>query len=113
MGFGADPQGQEPRRTWPRLFADLQPDDLIKYGMIPEFVGRLPIVVALDELSEDALRRIITEPHNAIIKQYQASLKLDDVELDFEDEAVEAIARKAIDAEDRRPRPARHRRGDS
>ncbi len=95
MGFGADVKGRRDRKL-SELFAKLHPDDLIKYGMIPEFVGRVPIVVALDELSEDTLRRIITEPRNALVKQYQASLKLDGVELEFEEEAVEAIAKKAI-----------------
>ncbi len=95
MGFGADVKGRRDRKL-SELFAQLHPDDLIKYGMIPEFVGRVPIVVALDELSEDTLRRIITEPRNALVKQYQASLKLDGVELEFEEEAVEAIAKKAI-----------------
>jgi ATP-dependent Clp protease ATP-binding subunit ClpX len=78
------------------LYAQLQPDDLIKYGLIPEFVGRLPIVVPLEELDFSALRRIITEPHNAVLKQYQASFKLDDVDLEFEGPAIDAIARKAI-----------------
>jgi ATP-dependent Clp protease ATP-binding subunit ClpX len=95
MGFGADVKGRRERKL-SELFLQLHPDDLIKYGMIPEFVGRVPIVVALDELSEDTLRRIITEPRNALVKQYQASLKLDGVELEFEEEAVEAIAKKAI-----------------
>ena len=79
------------------LYSQLQPDDLIKYGLIPEFVGRLPIVVPLDELDHHALRRIITEPHNAVLKQYQASFKLDDVELEFEERAIDAIATKAIE----------------
>jgi len=95
MGFGADVKGRNERKL-SEIFAQLHPDDLIKYGMIPEFVGRVPIVVALDELSEETLRRIIKEPRNALVKQYQASLKLDGVDLEFEEEAVEAIAKKAI-----------------
>jgi ATP-dependent Clp protease ATP-binding subunit ClpX len=95
MGFGADIKSRHERKL-SELFSRMHPDDLIRYGMIPEFVGRVPIVVALDELSEDTLRRIITEPRNALVKQYQASLKLDGVDLTFEDDAVEAIAKKAI-----------------
>jgi ATP-dependent Clp protease ATP-binding subunit ClpX len=96
LGFGADVKGAG-ERDLVELYSHLQPDDLIRYGLIPEFVGRLPIVVALSELDFDALRRIITEPHNAILKQYQASFKLDNVDLQFEDKAISAIARKAID----------------
>ena len=95
LGFGADikPRGEKNLRE---LFNRLHPDDLIKFGMIPEFIGRLPIYVALDDLTKNDLRRIITEPKNSVLRQYKASLKLDEVELVFEDEAVEAIADKAI-----------------
>jgi ATP-dependent Clp protease ATP-binding subunit ClpX len=72
------------------------PQDFIKYGMIPEFVGRVPVVVSLDELDKNALIRILTEPRNAIVKQYQALFGLDDVELSFTDEAIEAIAEKTM-----------------
>jgi ATP-dependent Clp protease ATP-binding subunit ClpX len=96
LGFGSNPMGMG-EKDLVELYSRLQPDDLIKYGLIPEFVGRLPIVVPLEELDADALRRIITEPHNAILKQYKASFKLDDVELEFEERAIEAIARKAIE----------------
>ena len=72
------------------------PQDFIKFGMIPEFMGRVPVVVSLDELDKDALVRILTEPKNAIIKQYQGLFGLDDVELTFTPEAVEAIADKTI-----------------
>ncbi len=95
MGFGADIKARH-EKNLTQLYNELQPDDLIKFGLIPEFVGRLPIRVALDELSEDDLKRIIREPRNALLKQYQASMKLDNIELEFEDEAVDAIARKAI-----------------
>jgi len=96
LGFGSDPKGMG-EKDLVELYTQLQPDDLIRYGLIPEFVGRLPIVVPLEELDADALRRIITEPHNAVLKQYQASFKLDDVELEFEDRAIDAIAEKAIE----------------
>jgi ATP-dependent Clp protease ATP-binding subunit ClpX len=95
MGFGAD---VKPRRekNLHEIFSHVHPEDLIKFGMIPEFIGRLPIQVFLDELNRDDLRHILTQPKNAIIKQYQASFALDDVELAFDDEAIDAIADKAI-----------------
>lgn len=74
-----------------------QPEDLLKYGLIPEFIGRLPVMVTLEELSKEALVQIITEPKNAILKQYKKLLALDDVELEVEDEAIERIAEKAIE----------------
>jgi ATP-dependent Clp protease ATP-binding subunit ClpX len=95
MGFGADVKPLR-EKDLVELFSHLHPDDLIRFGMIPEFVGRLPIVVPLHELDLEALKRIITEPRNAIIKQYQAAMKLDNVELVFEEPSVEAIARKAL-----------------
>ncbi len=78
------------------IIRDIQPDDLIKFGLIPEFVGRLPIVVSIDELDESALIRILTEPKNSLVKQYQKMLKLDGVELVFDDSALSAVAKKAI-----------------
>lgn len=78
-------------------FKDVQPEDLVKFGIIPEFVGRVPVVVSLDSLDEEALVRILVEPKNAIVKQYQALFKLEDVELDFTDEALRAIAKKALE----------------
>jgi ATP-dependent Clp protease ATP-binding subunit ClpX len=95
MGFGADVKAKH-EKNLSQLYAALQPDDLIKFGLIPEFVGRLPIKIALDELSKEDLKRIILEPRNALLKQYKASMKLDNVELEFEDAAVDAIAEKAI-----------------
>ena len=75
---------------------DLQPQDLIKFGLIPEFVGRLPVTVGLNDLTEGALVKILTEPKNSIIKQYKKMFKIDGVELDFEPEAIRAVAQKAI-----------------
>ncbi len=95
MGFGADVRLPSERDT-AALMRQLHPDDLIHYGLIPEFIGRMPIHVALRDLTKEDLVRIVREPRNSIIKQYQASLKLDDVELSFEDEAIEAIADKAM-----------------
>ncbi len=95
MGFGADIKIQK-ERNLQELYDHLGPDDLIKFGMIPEFIGRLPITVALNELARDDLRRILTEPKNAIVKQFQASLDIDKVELLFEETAIDAIADLAI-----------------
>ena len=95
MGFGADVQsGGE--KSLKELYDALHPDDLIRFGMIPEFIGRLPITVSLEELKRDDLKRIITEPRNAIVRQYQASLAYDGVELEFTEEAINAIADTAI-----------------
>jgi len=95
MGFGADVHSHR-NRDLDELYANLHPDDMIKFGMIPEFVGRLPIQVMLSELDVEDMVRIISEPKNSILRQYQASLKLDDVDLEFHDDAVRAIAERAI-----------------
>ena len=95
MGFGADVKPTH-EKDLAELYSHLVPDDLIKFGLIPEFIGRLPIRVGLSELSEGDLTRIITEPRNAITRQYQASLKLDGVDLVFEEQAVSAVAQKAL-----------------
>jgi ATP-dependent Clp protease ATP-binding subunit ClpX len=95
MGFGADVRDKQ-HRNMRELFDNLHPDDLIRFGMIPEFIGRLPITVCLEELNLDDLKRIITEPRNAIVKQYQASLAIDDVKLEFTEGAINAIAGTAI-----------------
>jgi ATP-dependent Clp protease ATP-binding subunit ClpX len=95
LGFGADVKPRN-ERNLRDIFAQLHPDDLIKFGMIPEFIGRLPIHVPLDDLTKDELKRIITEPRNAILRQYQESMRLDGVELVFAEGAVDAIAERAI-----------------
>ncbi|MDR1024636.1 MAG: ATP-dependent Clp protease ATP-binding subunit ClpX [Treponema sp.] len=95
MGFGAE-AGRRGQKNLRELFDALHPDDLIHFGMIPEFIGRLPITVSLEELKREDLKRIITEPRNAIVKQYQASLAIDDVKLEFTEEAIDAIADTAI-----------------
>jgi len=95
LGFGAEEYDRK-NRSVKELFDQIHPDDLIRYGMIPEFIGRLPITVCLDELNVDDLKRIITEPKNAIVKQYQASLSYDNVELEFTEDAVNSIAETAI-----------------
>jgi ATP-dependent Clp protease ATP-binding subunit ClpX len=95
MGFGTDAKIKS-ERNLKELYDSLHPDDLIHFGMIPEFIGRLPITVSLEELKKEDLRRIITEPRNAIVKQYQASLAIDDVKLEFTEGAINAIADTAI-----------------
>ena len=95
MGFNATVHSVK-ERNLSELYASLHPDDLVKYGLIPEFIGRMPISVPLDELTEADLERIITEPRNAITKQYEASLGLDDVEIEFKPDAVKEIARMAL-----------------
>ncbi|MDR2767476.1 MAG: ATP-dependent Clp protease ATP-binding subunit ClpX [Treponema sp.] len=95
MGFGADVRDNG-EKNLQELYSHLHPDDLIHFGMIPEFIGRLPITVVLEELKSEELKRIITEPRNAIVKQYQASLAIDDVQLEFTDGAINAIAETAI-----------------
>ena len=79
------------------ILKNIQPEDLLKYGLIPEFVGRLPVLVTLEELSKDALMEIITEPKNALIKQYKKLFAMDNVELEVRKDAVEAIAEKALE----------------
>lgn len=97
IGFASMPLTQAERDIKSaQAFRYLIPDDLLKFGLIPEFVGRIPIVAALDALDENALKRILVEPKNAIIKQYQQLLKLDDVELQFEPDAIVTIAKEAI-----------------
>ena len=95
MGFGAEIQSKE-RKDIGELLAMVQPEDLIKYGLIPEFIGRLPVTATLSELTEDALVRILTEPKNALIKQYKKLFDMDDVALKFTPEALSAIARQAL-----------------
>jgi ATP-dependent Clp protease ATP-binding subunit ClpX len=96
IGFTRSNDPQERARESAQLLSQVIPEDLLKYGLIPEFVGRLPIVVALDPLDKDALVRILTEPKNAIVKQYQRLLQQDKVELVFTQEALEAAADKAL-----------------
>ncbi len=96
LGFGADVVAAS-EKDLAVLYRQMHPDDLIKFGLIPEFIGRLPIHVTLTDLKKEDLMRIISEPKNSILRQYQASLKLDDVDLIFEDGAVEAIAEKALE----------------
>ena len=79
------------------MFKDIRPEDLIKFGLIPEFVGRLPLVVTLQSLDKEALVNILSKPKNALVKQYMKLFEIDNVELEFTDKALEAIAEKAIE----------------
>lgn len=95
MGFGAEIKSKEKKNVG-EILRQILPEDLLKFGLIPEFVGRLPVIVTLDALDETALIRILTEPKNALIKQYQKFLELDNVQLEFKEEALKAIAEEAL-----------------
>jgi len=96
MGFGADVRDNDDRGVG-EIFQDLEPEDLLKFGLIPEFVGRLPVLATLEDLDEDALVTILTQPKNALIKQYQRLFELEDTQLNFTDDALSAIAKRAIE----------------
>ena len=96
MGFGAEIQSKKTDNL-PLLFSKLMPEDLLKFGLIPEFVGRLPIVVTLNPLDKEAMVQILTQPKNALVKQYQKLLEMDGVTLEFEEKAIEHMAQKALD----------------
>jgi ATP-dependent Clp protease ATP-binding subunit ClpX len=95
IGFGADVRGPDERQTG-AILRDVEPEDLLKFGLIPEFVGRLPVVATLSDLDEAALMEILTKPKNALVKQYQRLFEMEDVRLEFADEALKGIAHKAI-----------------
>ncbi|MCA1298678.1 ATP-dependent Clp protease ATP-binding subunit ClpX [Stappia indica] len=96
IGFKANVEAPEDRRAG-ELFGELEPEDLLKFGLIPEFVGRLPVIATLIDLDEEALVQILTEPKNALVKQYQRLFEMENVELTYHEEALKAIARKAIE----------------
>jgi len=96
IGFGAEVISKEDQKQKKSLLHDIEPDDLVKYGLIPEFIGRLPVIATLDELDEDAMVRVLTEPKNAVTKQYAKLFELEDTELEFREEALHAIAQKAM-----------------
>ena len=95
MGFGADVQEVDEKRTG-EIFQQVEPEDLLKFGLIPEFVGRLPVIATLEDLDEDALVQILCEPKNALVKQYQRLFEMESVSLTFAEDALKAIAKKAI-----------------
>ena len=96
LGFNAQIKSEEEKET-SGFFKEIQPDDLIKFGLIPEFVGRLPVMVGLDNLDEQALVHILTEPKNSIVKQYKLMFKMDGIEIEFSEDAVKAIAKKSME----------------
>ena len=95
IGFGADVRSPDDRRTG-ELLREVEPEDLLKFGLIPEFVGRLPVIATLDDLDEDSLVEILTQPKNALVKQYQRLFEMEDVALAFTDGALRSIAQRAI-----------------
>jgi ATP-dependent Clp protease ATP-binding subunit ClpX len=96
IGFGAHVAGPNERRTG-EILQKCEPEDLLKFGLIPEFVGRLPVIATLEDLDTDALVKILTEPKNALVKQYKKLFDMEDVELGFTDEALVAIAKRGIE----------------
>ncbi|HAY90454.1 MAG TPA: ATP-dependent Clp protease ATP-binding subunit ClpX, partial [Rhodobacteraceae bacterium] len=96
IGFGADVRDNDSRGVG-EMFKELEPEDLLKFGLIPEFVGRLPVLATLEDLDQDALVIILTQPKNALVKQYQRLFDLEDTQLTFTDEALQAIAKRAIE----------------
>jgi ATP-dependent Clp protease ATP-binding subunit ClpX len=97
IGFSAEVKSKDESRNVGEILHDVEPEDMIRYGLIPEFVGRLPVVATLEELDEDALVKILTEPKNAITKQYHRLFDMEDVELEFREDALRAVAHKAME----------------
>ena len=97
IGFGAQVKGEDERSSIGETLRQVEPEDLIKYGLIPEFVGRLPVVATLEELDVDALVQILTEPKNSLTKQYTKLFEMEGVEVDFRDDALRAVAEKAME----------------
>ncbi|MCX5617833.1 ATP-dependent Clp protease ATP-binding subunit ClpX [Bombella sp. TMW 2.2543] len=96
IGFGADVRSEDDRKLGD-ILRDIEPEDLMKYGLIPEFIGRLPVIATLNDLDEAALVQILTEPKNALVKQYQRLFQMEGVELEFEEDAIKGIAARAIE----------------
>ena len=96
IGFGAEVKGEADKATISQILSQVEPGDLVKFGLIPEFIGRLPVVATLTELDEAALVQILSEPKNALTKQYSALFEMENVELEFRDDALQAIAQKAM-----------------
>jgi ATP-dependent Clp protease ATP-binding subunit ClpX len=110
IGFGAKVKSVERKADIGQVLAQVEPEDLIKYGLIPEFVGRLPVVATLEELDEPALMKILTEPKNAITKQFRKLFEMEGVELEIRPDALAAIAKQGAEAKDRCARSAHDRR---
>ena len=97
IGFGATVETESTKKNLGETLKIVEPEDLVRYGLIPEFVGRLPVLATLDELDEEALVRILVEPKNSYTKQYTKLFQMEDVEIDFREDALKAVARKAVD----------------
>ncbi|HAG95475.1 MAG TPA: ATP-dependent Clp protease ATP-binding subunit ClpX, partial [Gammaproteobacteria bacterium] len=97
IGFSATVKSKDDKRTVGEMLKVVEPEDLVRYGLIPEFVGRLPVIATLEELDEEALVQILTEPKNSLTKQYSKLFELDDVDLDFREDALVAVAKKAME----------------
>ncbi len=97
IGFGAEVKGKESKRSLTESFRDVEPEDLVKFGLIPEFIGRLPVVATLTELDLAALMQILSQPKNALVKQFAALFQMEGVELEFREDALKAIANKAME----------------
>ena len=97
IGFSATVKGKEEQKAVGEVLRDVEPGDLVKYGLIPEFIGRLPVVATLDELDRDALVRILTEPKNSLVRQYEKLFEMEDVELEFRESALDAVAGLAME----------------
>jgi len=97
IGFGAEVKSKDDKRNFGETLHDLEPEDLVRYGLIPEFVGRLPVIATLDELDKPALIQILTEPRNALTKQYARLFEMEGVQIDFRTDALEAVAERAME----------------
>lgn len=97
IGFGAEVKSKDDKRNVGEVLRDVEPEDLVRYGLIPEFIGRLPVIATLEELDKEALITILTEPRNALTKQYAKLFEMEGVEVDFRPDALDAVAQKAMD----------------
>ena len=97
IGFAAEVKSKEDNKNFGEVLADLEPEDLVRYGLIPEFVGRLPVIATLEELDVEALISILTEPKNALTKQYGRLFEMEGVEIDFRPDALRAVAEKGME----------------
>jgi ATP-dependent Clp protease ATP-binding subunit ClpX len=97
IGFSAEVKGLDSRKDFAQTLSDLEPEDLVQYGLIPEFVGRLPMIATLEELDVAALMQILTEPKNALTKQYRKMFDMEGVEIDFREDGLRAVAGKAME----------------
>ena len=96
IGFNAEVKSKDEKKDFGEVLQDLEPEDLVRYGLIPEFVGRLPVIATLEELDQDALVRILTEPKNSLTRQYGKLFEMEGVDIDFREDALRAIATRAM-----------------